>query len=169
MGSTALRCGSLGGGGEFTGAAWNSTLASRGLPATKDFQLAHEGIGLDPEKDHIDMSTCTVIFCIAFQLLQCYNVGAQGLQCYFPNAKAEMERTLHSAVCYCLPGHPCLPGTPGGKGEASCKASSGTIRGRESPGEWGKQPGALLIDAPHHLCRGLIFPLHEDFMSVKFF
>ena len=40
------------------------------LPAAKDFQLAHEGIGLDPEKDHIDMSTCTVIFCIAFQLLQ---------------------------------------------------------------------------------------------------
>jgi len=143
--------------------------APKDLPAAKDFQSVHEGIGLDPERDHIDMSTCTVNFCITFQLVQCYSFGAQELRYCYPNTKAEMERTLHSAVCYCLPGHPCLPGTPGGKGEASCKASSGTIRGRESPGKWGKQPGALLIDAPHHLCRGLIFPLQEDCVSVKFF
>lgn len=115
------------------------------------------------------MSTCTVVFCFTLQSLQCYSIWGPGVTTYsFPNAKAEMGRTPHSAVCYCLPGHPRLPGTPGGRGEVSCKASSGTIRGRKPPGEGGKQLGALLMDGSHHLGPCFVFPLQKGLMSVKF-
>lgn len=34
----------------------------------KDFQNVHEGIGLDPERNHIDMSTCTFKFELLYEI-----------------------------------------------------------------------------------------------------